>query len=147
MPRPNACRRLAITLLVVSACTQPVPGVLTLAPAGMRTTGTCTPHPNGTLTMAAPATAESEVYVDAGRVTVTVTAASADPDQPLSIELSFAGTNIGTSRVQTSQPTAFPFHAQMRASGPVAIRLAVRNDAPAPSPAMLDVEKVVITQP
>jgi len=132
----------------MSACTQPVPGVLTLAPAGMRISGTNTPRPDGTLAMAADCIAESEVYVDAGTVTITVTASASMPDHALTLELWFAGTSVGSRRVQSTDPTALAFHSRASASGPVAIRLVVHADPPGSTAAgMLEVEKVVITEP
>jgi hypothetical protein len=149
MALSDACRGLATALLLASACSQPVPGVLTLAPAGMRLSGTCTPHPDGTLTMAADAIAESEAYVDAGTVTITVTAATSTTDHPMSVELWFAGTSIGSHRVPSTERIAIPFHGRTRASGPVAIRLLAHDDSPGGTAgaATLNVEKVVITEP
>src|SRR2546428_14156197 len=94
-------------ILACGACTHPVPGVLTLAPAGMHTTGSCVPHPDGTLSMPAGATADSTVYVDAGGATITVTAkAGAAVDPPL-IEVWFAGNRVGSTRVQSAAARAF----------------------------------------
>jgi len=145
----DARRILFTAALLLGACTQPGPGVLTLAPAGMRLGGTCTPHPDGTLTMAADASAESDVYVDAGTVTITVTAATGTPRQSMSLELWFGGTSIGSQSVGSIELTAIPFHARTRASGPVAIRLVAHEHSAgsAAASAMLDVEKVVITEP
>lgn len=149
MPLSHAYRSLATALLFASACSQPVPGVLTLAPAGMRLSGTCTPHPDGTLTMAANASAESEAYVDAGTVTITVTAATSVTDHPMLIELWFAGTSIGSQGVPSTERVAIPFHARTRASGPVAIRLIAHDDSAGGTAgaATLNVEKIVITEP
>lgn len=136
-------------VLLLAACNRPVAGVLTLAPGSMRTTESCTAHPDGTLTMPAGATASSEVYVDAGDVTVTVTAKVASGDHPPLMDVWFAGSSIGTTRVQSTAAAPFPFHARARASGPVAIRIAFSEEAGgnAATDAMLHLDKVVITQP
>ena len=138
---------LVTVVLSANACTQPVAGVLTLAPAGMRLGGTCTRHADGTLTMAAGASAESDVYVDAGTVTITVTAAASTLDQPTSIEVWFAGASLGSQPVPSAERTAIRFHARARTSGPVAIRLVVHATAPGSTAASptLEVEKIVIT--
>jgi hypothetical protein len=81
-------------------------------------------------------------------VTITVTASAATVDQPMSIELWFAGTSLGSQRVQSTERAALPFHARARASGPVAIRLVAHANPPGvAAAAMLNVEKVVITEP
>jgi hypothetical protein len=132
-----------VIVLAVGACTRPIPGVLTLAPAGMHTTGACTPRPDGTLTMQAGAAAESVVYVDAGPVTLTVTAKASVVENPPVVELWLAGTSIGTASVQSTENHAYPFHGQARASGPTAVRMVFSGT----SAAALDVEKIVITEP
>ena len=133
-------------LLLLSACTRPVPGVLTLAPAGMRTTGTCTPHPDGTLTMSAGAAVESVAYVDAGAVTITVTAQSSSSESAASMELWFDGASVGTVRVQSTEATPFPFHVQARAGGPTAVRVVFADPSGSIS-TTLRLQKVVITEP
>lgn len=148
MPIAAARRVLIAAVLLVSACTQPpVPGVLTLAPAGMRISGNATPHPDGTLTMADACAAEAEVYVDAGTVTITVTASASTADRPTSIELWFAGSSIGSQPVPSGARTAVPFHARAHSSGPFALRLLAHAVGGDPGAAALEVEKVVITEP
>jgi type 1 fimbria pilin len=149
MPISQARRLLIPAVLLVSACTGPVPGVLTLAPAGMRLSGTCTPHADGTLAMAGDCSAESAIYVDAGTVTITVTAAATSATHPLSIGLWLGGTNLGTHRVESTDRVAMPFHGRASASGPLPLQLLVHADTPsaaAPAPT-LTVEKVVVTEP
>jgi len=142
-----ACRVLIVAVLCVSACTQPVPGVLTLAPAGMRISGTATPHPDGTLAMTDGCTAESEVYADAGTVTITITASASVPDRPASVEVWFAGTSIGSQPVPAGTRTAIAFHARSHSSGPFALRLVAHAAGADPGAAAVEVEKVVITEP
>jgi hypothetical protein len=147
MPRRLFYRIFWGGVLLLTACTRPVPGVLTLAPAGMRTTGSCTANPDGTLTMSPGGVADSEVYVDAGDVTVTVTAKTSAADQPASMDVWFGGSCIGTTRVQSTDFAPFPFRARARASGPAAIRIAFAGTSDAPGNAVLHLEKIVITQP
>jgi hypothetical protein len=109
----------------------------------MHLTGTCTPHPDGTLTMQAGAVAESVVYVDAGPVTLTVTAKAGAVENPPVVELWLAGTSIGTAPIQSTENQAHPFHGQARASGPTAVRIVFSGT----SAAALEVEKIVITEP
>jgi hypothetical protein len=132
-----------LIVLAVGGCTRPIPGILTLAPAGMHTTGTCTPHPDGTLTMQAGAAAESVVYVDAGTVTITVTAKAGAAESPPVVDVWLAGTSIGTAQIQSTEDHAYPFHGQAHASGPTAIRILFTGT----SAAALEVEKIVITEP
>jgi len=143
-------RRTAVAALAVLglACTRPVPGILTLAPAGMRLTGTTTPHADGTLAMSVEATAAAAVYVDAGAVTITVTAKTAADDQPVLIAVWLAGTRIGTERVQKATAASFAFHGQARSSGPTPLQIRCSADGTAASPGnALEVQKVVVTQP
>ena len=132
-----------------SACRRPPAGVLTLAPAGMHTTGACTAAADGTLTMARGATADSTIYVDAGAVTITVTAAPSSVDDHPQLELWLAGERIGAVALESTEAQAVRFSAQARTSSPTALHLAYvteagQSDRPAPA---LHVEKVVITQP
>lgn len=136
----------ALCVAVLSAgCTRPPAGVLTLAPAGMRTTGACTAKVDGTLTMTGAATAESVAYVDAGPVTITVTAQSLSAEAPAPMELWFDGAKVGSFQVSAAAPNAFPFHVDARDSGPTALRinLAAANN----SPAAVLLQKIVITEP
>src|SRR6266481_2816681 len=119
-----------LAVVALGACTRPVPGVLTLAPAGMRTTGTCTPHPDGTLTMQAGAAAESVVYVDTGTVTITVTAKAGAADNPPVVDVWLAGSSLGSAQIQSTEHHAYPFHALTHASGPTAIRVLFTGTSP-----------------
>jgi hypothetical protein len=136
-------------LLAASACTRPVPGVLTLAPAGMRTTGACVPHPDGTLSLPVGATADSTVYVDAGDVTITVTAKAASDTYLPVLEVWFAGSILGSMRVPLPTLQPLRFHAHARSSGPTALRITLANppDVPAPAGPVVDVAMIVITEP
>src|SRR5579862_6320648 len=143
MPIAGFRRGLAVALLAVGACTQPMPGVLTLAPAGMRITGIATPRLDGTLMMADGCTAEAEMFVDAGTATITVTAAAAAADRAATLELWFAGSSIGSQAVPPGARTALAFHARAPTSGPFALRLVAHAAGGDPSAVAVDVEKVV----
>ncbi len=148
MCRPPLLRRAVfVTLALLAACTRPVPGVLTLAPAGMRKTGACTAHPDGTLSMQAGAAVDSVIYVDAGTVTITVTAAIASGDQPAPIEVWLAAHRIGGARVESTELQPYPFHAEARTSGPTALRLTFVDQPGGSAAGTVHVEKVVITEP
>jgi len=138
-----------IVLLLFAACTHPPPGVLTLAPAGMRTTGSCVTHPDGTLRMPADTTADSTVYVDAGTVSITVTAKAESTEHTPVVEVWLAGNTLGRARVSSTESQPFPFHAQARTSGPTALRISVSSESasPASSQAVVDLGKIVITEP
>lgn len=135
-------------LLFMAACRSPTAGVLTLAPAGMHTTGPCTPEPDGTLTMAAGASADATAYVEAGTVTVTVTAAPASPRR-LAIEMWLADAKAGRAVLQSPGLQTVAFHAHARAGGPATLRLlcTLDGDDHATSAPTIHVEKIVITQP
>jgi len=138
-----------LAMLLFASCTHPPPGVLTLAPAGMRTAGTCSAHPDGTLSMGAAATADATVYVDAGPVTITVTANAVSTARAAAVEVWFAGATVGRMRVSATEARPYAFHAQPRASGPTALRIGVSSEpeAAAATAALVDVAKVVITEP
>lgn len=138
-----------LLLLLLGACAHPLPGVLTLAPAGMHTTGACVPHPDGTLTMPSGSTADSPVYVDAGGVTVTITAQASSATPPSHIEVWFAGTSIGSARLETTELRPLTFHVHAGADGPTTLRVGYRTDAEASAdvPPTVHLEKVVITEP
>ena len=142
-----------LLLLLLGACSHPMPGVLTLAPAGMRTTGACVSHPDGTLTMPSGSTADSPVYVDAGGVTITITAQASSATPPSRIEVWFAGTSIGSARLETTEVRPLAFHVHAGADGPTTLRIGYRTDAEADAEASAEVpptvhlEKVVITEP
>ena len=103
---------------------------------------------DGTLVMHPGATAESTVYVDAGSVRITVTAQAAPSSGPTTVELWFAGSQVGTVHLESTQAQAFPFQVQARASGPTALRVAVPSlPEAAPDNPALHLQKIVITQP
>ncbi len=135
--------------LAVCGCNQPVPGVLTLAPAGMRTTGACVSQRDGTLIMPAGATASAVVYVDAGTVTITVTGTPSSLAHPSQVELWVAGDRVGTLPLQEATAQALPFKIHARNSGPTALRIVyVAADTTGGETApTLHLEKVVITEP
>jgi hypothetical protein len=142
-----------LLLLLLGACSHSLPGVLTLAPAGMRTTGACVSHPDGTLTMPSGSTADSPVYVDAGGVTITITAQASSATPPSRIEVWFADASIGNARLETTEVRSLAFHAHAGADGPTTLRIGYRTDAEADAEASAEVsptvhlEKVVITEP
>jgi hypothetical protein len=145
--------RLAVLLcfaaLSSNACRHPPVGVLTLAPAGMHTTGTCSAQPDGTLTMSPGASADSTIYVEAGAVTIAVTAAPSSLENHPQIEMWLADEKIGAATLESTEAQAVPFHMQARASGLTGVRLVYlaetsQGDEPAPA---LHLEKVVITEP
>lgn len=146
-------RRLRNTLLaaVLAACgcSHGSPGVLTLAPAGMRTTGACVSEPDGTVTMPAGATASAVVYVDAGAVTITVTGTASSLAHHPEVELWVAGDRVATLPLQSTTAQALPFHVHARSSGPTALRIAYVTDNGTDGEALptLHLEKVVITEP
>jgi len=141
------CGTAAIVAAVVG-CTRPVPGVLTLAPAGMTLQGTTQAQADGSLLMDPGATAESTVYVDAGGVSITITAEAAAVGRSSDLTLWFAGGAVGTVHVQGSHPQQFPFQVHARASGPTALRIVIPPPAGAEAngPAV-HVQKIVVTEP
>jgi hypothetical protein len=97
--------------------------------------------------MSAGATADSVVYVDAGAVTIAVTAKVSAAERPLSVEIWFDGRSVGSTQVQSTSAQPLRFNAQVRKSGPKALRIAVRSASGATPADAIDVEKIVITQP
>ncbi len=149
-PAPS-CLWLALmaAALAACACNQPSPGVLTLAPAGLSTTGACTKQPDGTLIMPAGATASAVVYVDAGAVTITITASAASLAHRPQVELWVAGDRVGTLALEGTAAQALPFHVHTHSSAPTALRIVYRtaDDAGDEPPPTLHLEKVVVTEP
>ena len=137
---------LALLLPLCGACTRAPAGVLTLAPAGMRITGTHVAHPDGTLTASPGVDAESGVYADAGQLTITVTARATAADHPIAFELWFGGVTVGSSRVDSLNPAAAAFHTEVRRSGPQVLRVRLTGDGQSAEAGAV-IEKIVITQP
>lgn len=151
--RASSRRRLRNTLLAAAiaacSCSQRSPGVLTLAPAGMRTTGACVSEPDGTLSMPAGATVSAVAYMDAGAVTITVTGTASSLAHHPEVELWVAGDRVATLPLQSTAAQALPFHVRAQSSGPTALRIAYVTDNSTAGEAVptLHLEKVVITEP
>ena len=146
--RLTAAALLLLAVGCIAGCRAPAAGVLTLAPAGMHTTGACSAQPDGTLIMAVGGSAEATAYVDAGPVTITVTVAAASL-RPARIEVWLAATTAGTAVLESSQPQALTFHTRARASGPASLRLTYGTEWAdrGESAPTIHVEKIVVTQP
>lgn len=147
MRAPRCLVAFVLLLPLGAACERTVPGVLTLAPAGMHATDNCVAQPDGTLTMPPGSQADAVAYVDAGTVTISVTAKASVNEPPALLELWFAGDRIGILSVERTESQPFVFHGRARRSGPTALRLAYPQPAAGHGNAALAVEKVVITQP
>ncbi len=139
----------AAIVLMCLGCSPPPAGVLTLAPAGMRTKGACVANRDGTLDASFGASAESLAYMDAAPATVTITAHTLGGAASVGLGLWVDGTERGTATVSSKESAAFPLHLEPKTGGPHALRLVL---APSPDSStgatpVLHIEKVVITQP
>lgn len=154
VPRPNSWlwgRHLMVwsLLLACLGCQQPTPGILTLAPAGMRFGQTARPNPDGSLNLPAGGSADTTAYAAAGALTVAVTAASLPGAAAATIALHVDGVMVGSMAVSEASATTHDFVIDAARSGPHTLRLTVAvGDGVAPSAEpLLRLEKVVLHQP
>ncbi|MBI3786100.1 MAG: hypothetical protein HY270_22160 [Deltaproteobacteria bacterium] len=139
-------RALLALLLGLPACSQPISGVLTLAPAGMKYSDGCTANHDGTLEMPNGARAVQLAYMEGGAATLTATVRLVATDRPATADLYVEGDRVGHLDVTSKDDKSSAFQLVIAHSGPHAIRLEVHREDQEPGP-LVHFEKLVLTQP
>ncbi len=93
---------LAVGLLpaMLSGCTKPPPGILTLAPGMMTTEGATQSHPDGSLVLEGSAAGSTEIYLPRGKTSLAVSL-SVGADAPAGLTIWFDGRRIATAPPKT----------------------------------------------